>query len=108
MSKETKNSMAVRQHMEAAANAADAYYRADDENRAVIQILIERKNEEDPGSAACSLMGYGKLLTLGIDNAIDNCEGFKNALIVALGMRSPLLGILLTKVLNSSEEESEE
>lgn len=104
MSKETKDSMAVRQHMEAASNAADAYFKADDENRAVFQILIERKNEKDPGSTGCTCAGYGHLLTLGIDNAIDNCKGFRNSLILALGRRNPLVGILLAKMLNSNEE----
>lgn len=105
MNKETKDSMAVRQHMEAAANAADAYYKADDKNRAVFQILIERKNEKDPGSAGCTCAGYGRLLTMGIDSAIDNCEGFRNSLILALGRRNPILGMLLAKMLNSNEEE---
>ena len=105
MSKETKESMAVRQHMEAASNAANAYYKADDENRAVFQILIERKNEKDPGSTGCTCAGYGHLLTMGIDSAIDNCEGFRNSLILALGRRNPILGMLLAKMLNSNEEE---
>lgn len=105
MNKETKDSMAVRQHMEAASNAADAYYKADDENRAVFQILIERKNEKDPGITECHCMGYGSLLTLGIDNAIDNCEGFRNSLILALGRRNSILGMLLAKTLCSNEEE---
>lgn len=107
MSKETKESMAVRQHMEAANNAANAYYKADDENRAVFQILIERKNEKDLGSTGCICAGYGHLLTAGIDNAIDNCEGFRNSLILALGKRNPILGMLLAKMLNSNEEEEE-
>lgn len=105
MNKETKDSMAVRQHMEAATSAADAYYKADDENRAVFQVLIERKNEEDPGSTGCTCAGYGHLLTMGIDSAIDSCEGFRNSLILALGRRNPLVGILLAKMLNSNEEE---
>lgn len=107
MSKETKDSMAVRQHMEAATNAADAYYKADNENRAVFQILVERKNEEDAGKTGCVCMGYGKLLTVGIDNAIDNCEGFRNSLILALGRRNPLLGMLLAKMLLNLDEEEE-
>lgn len=105
MSKETKESMAVRQHMEAASNAAYAYYKADDENRAVFQLLIERKNEEDPGKTGCTCAGYGHLLTMGIDNAIGNCEEFRNSLILALGRRNPILGMLLAKMLNSNEEE---
>lgn len=105
MSKETKDSMAVRQHMEAAANAAQAYFKEDDENRAVFQILVERENEKDPGSTGCICAGYGNLLTMGIDNAIDNCEGFRTFLILALGRRNPLLGMLLAKMLNSNEEE---
>lgn len=107
MSKNTKDSMAVRQHMEAANSAADAYFKADDENRAVFQILVERKNEEDPGTTGCVCMGYGNLLTAGIDNAIDNCKGFRNALIVALGVRNPLIGMLLAQALNPNEEEEE-
>ena len=105
MNKETKDFMAVRQHMEAASNAAEAYYRTDDENRAIFQILVERKNEKDAGSTGCTCAGYGHLLTMGIDNAIDNCEGFRNSLILALGRRNPLVGILLAKMLNSNEEE---
>ena len=107
MSKKTKDSMAVRQHMEAARNAANAYYKADDENRAVLQILIERKNEKDPGSTRCTCAGYGHLLTMGIDSALDNCEGFRHSLIVALVRRNPILGMLLAKMLNSNEEEEE-
>ena len=105
MSKETKDSMAVRQHMEAAINAADAYFKADDENRAVFQILVERKNEKDSGSTGCTCAGYGHLLTMGIDSAIDSCEGFRNSLILALGRRNPILGMLLAKMLNNEEEE---
>lgn len=107
MSKETKESMAVRQHMEAASGAASTYYREDTENRAAFQLLVERENEEDPGSTGCLCLGYGRLLTLGIDNAIDNCEGFRNSLILALGRRSPILGMLLAKMLNSNEGEEE-
>ena len=107
MSKETKESMAVRQHMEAATSAADAYFKADDENRAVFQILVERKNEKDPGTTGCTCAGYGHLLIAGIDNAIDNCEGFRNSLILALGRRNPILGMLLAEMLNSNEEEEE-
>ena len=107
MNKETTDSMAVRQHMEAAINAADAYCKADDENRAVFQILIERKDEKDPGRTGCTCMGYGNLLAMGIDNAIDNCKGFRNSLILALGRRNPILGMLLAKMLNSNEEEEE-
>lgn len=105
MSKETKESMAVRQHMEAASNAADAFYRKDGENRAVFQILVERENKEDLGTTGCLYAGCGSLLTLGIDNAIDNCEGFRKSLILALGRRNPILGMLLAKMLNSNEEE---
>ena len=105
MSKETKDSMAVRQHMKAANKAAEAFCRKDDKNRAVFQILVERENEEDLGTTGCFYMGCGSLLTLGIDNVIDNCEGFRNSLILALGRRSPILGMLLAKVLNSNEEE---
>lgn len=105
MSKETKDSMAVRQHMEAATNAANAYFKADDENRAVFQLLVEKENKEDLGTTGCLCMGHGKLLTAGIDNALDNCEGFRNSLIVALGRRHLLMGLLLAKVLNSNEEE---
>lgn len=107
MRKETKESMAVIQHMEAASNAADAYYKADDENRAVFQILIERKNEKDPGSTGYTCAGYGSLLTLGVDSAIDNCRGFRNSLILALGRRNPILGMLLTKMLGPNEGEEE-
>ena len=107
MSKETKDSMAVRQHMEAAVNAANAYCKEDDENRAVLQLLVERKNEKDPGTTGCTCLGYGNLLTMGVDNAIDNCEGFRNSLILALGRRNPILGMLLAKMLNSNEEEEE-
>ena len=107
MNKKTKDSMAVRQHMEAANSAAEAYYREDDENRAVFQILVERKNEEDAGSTGCACMGYGKLLTAGIDNAIDNCESFRNSLILVLGRRNPLLGMLLMKEFSSSNESEE-
>ena len=107
MSKETKDSMAVRQHMEAATNAADAFYKGDDENRAVLQILVERKDEKDPGLTGYTCAGYGNLLTMGIDTALDNCEGFRNSLILALGRRSPILGMLLAKMLNSNEEEEE-
>ena len=107
MSKETKDSMAVRQHMEAVTNAADAYYKADNENRAVFQILVERKNAEDSDSTGCTCMGYGNLLTTGIDSAIDNCEGFRNSLILVLARRNPILGMLLAKMLNSNEEEEE-
>lgn len=105
MSKESKETMAVRQHMEAATNAAQAYFKEDEENRAVFQMLVERENEKDPGSTGCICAGYGHLLTIGIDNAIDNCEGFRHSLILALGMRNPLLGMLLAKMLNSNEEE---
>lgn len=108
MSKETKDSMAVRQYMEAASNAAQAYFKEDDKNRAVFQILVERENEKDPGSTGCICIGYSNLLIMGIDNAIDNCEGFRNSLILALGRRNPLLGMLLAKMLNSNEEEEEE
>lgn len=107
MSKETKDSMAVRQHMEAAANAANTYYKADDENRAVLQILVERKDEKGPGTTGCTCLGYGHLLTVGIDNAIDNCEAFRNFIVLALGRRNPLIGTLLAKMLNSNEEEGE-
>ena len=99
--------MAIRQHMEAAGNAADAYFKADEENRAVFQILVERKDEENPGLTRCTCMGYGSLLTAGIDNAIDNCEGFRSSLIVALAKRSPLIGLLLAEMLNPNEEEEE-
>ena len=105
MNKETKESMAVRQHMEAASNAADAFYRKDDENRAVFQILVERENKEDLGTTGCLYAGCGSLLTLGIDNAIDNCEGFRKSLILALGRRNPILGMLLAKMLDSNEGE---
>lgn len=108
MNKETKDSMAVRQHMEAVTNAAQAYFKEDDENRAVFQILVERKNEKDLGSTGCICAGYGNLLTMGVDNALDNCEGFRNSLILALGRRNPLLGMLLAKMLNPNEEEEEE
>lgn len=107
MSKETKDSMAVRQHMEAANNAAAAFYQEDNENRAVFQILVERKNEEDAGKTGCACMGYGKLLTAGIDSAIDNCESFRNSLILALGRRTSLLGMLLMKMFSDSNEEEE-
>lgn len=107
MSKKTKDSMAVRQHMEAANKAAEAFCRKDDKNRAVFQLLMERKNEEDPGSTGYLYVGYGGLLTLGIDNAIDNCEGFRNSLIVAIGRRNPILGMLLMKTLSDSTEEEE-
>lgn len=105
MKKETKDSMAVRQHMEAAINAVDAYCKADDENRAVFQILVERKDEKDAGSTGCICVGYDNLLTMGIDSAIDNCKGFRKSLILALGRRNPILGVLLAKMLNSNEEE---
>lgn len=108
MSKETKDSMAVRQHMEAAANAAAAYFKEDDENRAVFQILVERENEEDPGKTGCTIMGYGNLLTIGIDNAIENHEEFRKSLILVLGRRSPFLGMLLMTALSDSNEEEEE
>lgn len=52
-------------------------------------------------------MGYGKLLTVGIDNAIDNCEGFRNSLILALGRRNQSLGMLLMKMFSDSNEEEE-
>ena len=107
MRKETKESMAVRQHMEAASNAADAFFRADEENRAVFQLLIERKNEKDPGRTGCACLGYGRLLTLGIDNAIDNCKEFRDSIIITLGRRNPLVGMLLMNMLNSNEEEEE-
>lgn len=107
MSKEAKDSMAIKQHMEAAANAANAYYKADDENRAILQILVERKDEEDPGLTGCICAGYGLLLTTGIDTAIDNCEGFRSSLILALGRRNPILGMLLTKMLGPNEGEEE-
>ena len=107
MSKKTKDSMAVRQHMEAASNAADAYYKADDENRAVFQLLVERTNEEDAGTTGCQCLGYGILLAAAIDNAIDNCEGFRNALIVALRGKNPLLGMLLMKDFSGSNESEE-
>ena len=102
MNKKTKDSMAVRQHMEAAANAVKAYSKEDNENRAVFQMLVERKDEEDPGVTGCTLLGYGNLLTIGIDNAIDNCEGFRNSLLVALGRRNPMLGMLLMAELSDS------
>lgn len=105
MSKKTKDSMAVRQLMDAAAKAADAFYRQDDENRAVFQILVGRKDEEDPGETGYTCLGYGNLLATGIRNAIDNCEGFRDSLIVALGSKNPLVGVLLAKMLNSKEEE---
>lgn len=107
MNKETKDSMAVRQHMEAATNAANAYYQKDDENRAVFQLLVERESKEDPGTTGCLCAGYGNLLTVGIDSAIDNCEGFRNSLIVSLGRRNPLLGMLLMNTLSDSNEEEE-
>lgn len=107
MNKESKETMAVRQHMEAASNAAEAYYRGDNENRAVFQILVERKNEEDAGKTGYTCMGYGRLLTAGIDNAIDNCEGFRDFLILALGRRNPLLGILLKEMFSNLNEEEE-
>lgn len=108
MSKETKDSMAVRQYMEAASDAAQAYFKEDEENRAVFQILVERENEKNPGSTGCICAGYGNLLTMGVDNAIDNCEGFRNSLILALGRRNPLLGMLLATMLNPNEEGEEE
>lgn len=107
MNKETKDSMAVRQHMEAAINAANAYYKEDDENRAVFQLLVKRESKEDPGTTRCLLLGYSSLLIAGIDNAIDNCEGFRKSLIVALGRRNPLLGMLLMNTLSDSNEEEE-
>lgn len=107
MNKESKETMAVRQHMDAATNAAEAFYKADEENRAVFQLLVERKDAEDPGKTGCTCMGYGRLLTMGIDNAIDNCEGFRNSLILALGRRNHLLGMLLIETFNSNEEEEE-
>lgn len=107
MNKESKETMAVRQHMEAVANAANAYYNVDDENRAVFQILVERKDGEDPGTTGCTCMGYSHLLIAGIDNAIDRCEGFRNSLILALGRRNQLLGILLAKTLLNLNEEEE-
>ena len=105
MSKKTKDSMAARQHMDAAANAAIAFYKEDDENRAVFQILVERKDEKDPGGTGSLCLGYGNLLILGIINAIDNCEGFRNSLMVALRMKNPLIGLLIAKMLNIKEEE---
>lgn len=108
MSKETKDSMAVRQHMEAASDAVDKYYQEDTEHRAVLQLLVENSEEDEAGSTGCICAGYGNLLTMGIDNAIDNCEGFRNSLILALGRRNPLLGMLLAEMLNPNEEEEEE
>lgn len=107
MSKETKDSIAVRQHMEAVANAANAYYKADDENRAVFQILVERKDGEDLGKTGCTLLGYGSLLTMGIDNAIDNYEEFRKSLIIALGRRSSILGMLLMTMFSDPNKEEE-
>lgn len=60
MKKETKDSMAVRQHMEAVNNAAEAYYQEDDENRAIFQILVERKNEKDVGKNRMCMYGIWK------------------------------------------------
>lgn len=107
MNKKTKDSMAVRQHMEAASSAAEAYYQEDDENRAILQILVERKNEKDAGRTGVTCMGYGKLLTAGIDNAIDNCEGFRNSLVLALGRRNPLLGTFLMREFSDSNKSEE-
>ena len=107
MSKETKESIAVRQHMEAATSTANTYYKEDDENRAVFQILVEREDKKGPGTTGCLCAGYGNLLAAGIDNALDNCEGFRKSLILALGRRNPILGMLLAKMLDSNEGEEE-
>lgn len=105
MSKETKDSMAVRQHMEAASNAVDKYYKEDTEHRAVLQLLVENSEEDEAGSTGCNCRGYGHLIATGVDNALDNCEGFRAAVIVAVTRRSPLLGLLLAKMLNPNKEE---
>lgn len=107
MSKETKNSMAVRQHMEAASNAVDKYYKEDTEHRAVLQLLVENSEEDEAGSTGCNCMGYGHLIATGVDNALDNCEGFRAAVVTAVARRSPLLGMLLAKILSNSNEEEE-
>lgn len=108
MSKNTKNSMAVRQHMEAADKAAEAYYKEDSENRAVFQILVEREDENDLGSTGCQCMGYGSLLTSGIDNALSNCEGFRHSVILAISRRAPLLGMALIAEFSKDSDEEEE
>lgn len=91
--------------MEAAVNAVQNYFKEDDENRAVFQLLVERKNEEDAGTTGCQYMGYGVLLAAAIDSAFSSCEPFRNSIILALSRRNQLLGMLLAKMLNPNEEE---